>query len=92
MGARRNGRAESGLLPLGDYYVVEMSAPAGFELDASRHYATLEGGGDVEVTIQATDTPTPPDWGGVVVFFRHVWDTSVSLMWYFQCAMKMAME
>lgn len=70
-GCASNGRAESGLLPLGDYYVVETSAPAGFELDASRHYGTLQGGGDVELTIQAADTPTPPDWGGVVVFFRH---------------------
>ena len=64
------------LLPLGDYYAVETSAPVGFELDAARHYVTLSGGGGVTVTIQATDTPIPPDWGGVVVFFRHVWDNT----------------
>lgn len=71
-----DGRAESELLPLGDYYAVETSAPVGFELDPERRYVTLDGGGGVTVTIQATDTPIPPDWGGVVVFFRHVWDNT----------------
>ncbi len=71
-----DGRAESELLPLGEYYAVETSAPVGFELDPDRRHVTLAGGGGVTVTIQATDTPIPPDWGGVVVFFRHVWDNT----------------
>ena len=46
-----NGRAESKLLRLGRYEVVEIAAPAGFVIDTERHAVTLDFDGQVEDVI-----------------------------------------
>ena len=43
------GKDESPLLPLGHYYIVEKSAPAGYKVDENRY----------DVLLQATDQKTP---------------------------------